>query len=365
MKFVKPSGIPGKRHFRSYFAHVNDYQYHECAQNSGESKEHIQSKHFLRMNIESYKFKISSCPQCHESVWFSGAGHTVNLEMKSIDGKYRYDCVLMKNDTPCYILEVLHTHKTGHEKINHSRINNIPIAEFTTSDILSNPDGGILDNILKSHLFCSKCISKACYMYWEKELNDVLNMEEFIWDCWNVCFHIQKFEISIQLLSERNKAKEILAFFQSQTLLHRKGFTVIVNFDQIMGGGILFRHNNKELCFLGVLQNTKSLTDIKEMRNEIDYLKLDIHPDNIYIIHARSIINNLQTYRTGSFVEYNDCKFAFIQNQFTSEIVCSFCLKSNHSYRECWSMKVCFRCKRNSHKSDRCFAKFDVYGNKL
>ena len=145
MRLVKPSGDLGKRPFCDYFAHNvkrmkvshhRDDAEPSCA-SGGESELHRRAKHVLREMVGRYRFATFRCWQCLEHEECEDTeGCSVTIEVRSGDGRWRYDCLLKRGDVPVAALEVVHTHRTGEEKATAVRASGLEIVEFSAQDVL-------------------------------------------------------------------------------------------------------------------------------------------------------------------------------------------------------------------------------------
>jgi hypothetical protein len=161
LKFVTPSNDPDKRPFRPYFAHISTRKGGApCCQTCAESQTHVNAKHVLREKFGEYRFLLSKCPNCkHRHVyWNAPKNGKVELEVRSVNGKWRYDCMVVVDGQKVMALEVCHTHKTEHRKIADTRSHGLEIAEFDADDILSlNHEKSILRNLLMKSTVCPDC----------------------------------------------------------------------------------------------------------------------------------------------------------------------------------------------------------------
>ena len=192
IKLVKPSGALGKRKFCDYFAHITKNQklsdctkktnftsHSECT-NCGESSDHRNAKHRLREMQGLFTFIIQSCPRCKaitlEEDCSSGQ---ISLEVRSVDKRWRYDCLLYRENGSKIALEIVHSHYTTEEKILSTRLSGIEIAEFRASDVLTLVPGSRIENLIERRVKCLECLVKGG-MEWFRDLY----VEEF-WIMWN------------------------------------------------------------------------------------------------------------------------------------------------------------------------------------
>jgi hypothetical protein len=114
----------------------------------GESEEHIEAKHRLVEMQGQFKFALKKCIECGESLWEDcGGGGRLDIEVRSLDKRWRYDTLLSRLDGTQLALEVYHTHATGGVKIESSALIGVGVAEFHARDILDLVGGGVLHNL--------------------------------------------------------------------------------------------------------------------------------------------------------------------------------------------------------------------------
>jgi hypothetical protein len=133
----------------AHFAHfsVEDGREVTC-RGGGESEEHIEAKHRLVEMQGQYKFALKKCMECGESLWEDcGGDGKLDVEVRSLDKRWRYDVLLTRSDGTQLALEVYHTHATGGTKVESSALIGVPIAEFQARDILDFQAGGVLHNL--------------------------------------------------------------------------------------------------------------------------------------------------------------------------------------------------------------------------
>jgi len=161
LKFVPPSGRKNKRKFDDYFAH---YGKTECMA-GGESMKHRLAKHRIRELAPILSFVVETCPTCGFSTHFQSDGHTVRLEVQSIDKRRRYDCVAYNaHGTAVCALEVRHTHASSQDKIDSTRSSDtqsLMFAEFMADDVLASTDGRLHNVEVLNCRNCNKCVERA------------------------------------------------------------------------------------------------------------------------------------------------------------------------------------------------------------
>ena len=160
LKFVPPSGNKNKRHFTSFFAHYGNAS---CL-GGGESMKHRLAKHRIRELASKLSFAVEICPDCGDATYFRSDGHTVRLEVQSIDKSLRHDCVAYNaHGTAVYALEVRHTHASSQDKIDSTR-SNLGFAEFMVDDVLASTDGRLHNIEPAVRLDCHNCREFTAYL---------------------------------------------------------------------------------------------------------------------------------------------------------------------------------------------------------
>ena len=217
MKLVKPSGLPEKRPFCDYFAHVApNFKRHKSMDETisavkssccsgGESFKHKNAKHILRELVGSYYFTTFRCQCCHAEEIMDSVGGSVSMEIVSVDKRWRYDCLLEKDGKAVVAMEVVHTHLTGSVKIDSVRASGLEIVEFRVDDVMemskNSLDGGRtkLDNIKIKSGKCEPCLIK--FRLKQEEMQDRLKQKE-------IQNRLKQEEIKLHLKEETQKQLE-------------------------------------------------------------------------------------------------------------------------------------------------------------
>jgi hypothetical protein len=189
-KLVKPSGLPEKRPFCDYFAHITQPKRQKSSEHpakiscspGGESAEHKKAKHTLRELAGSYYFTTFICICCRGEVIRDSVNCTVSMEIVSADRRWRYDCLLKENDKAVAAMEVVHTHITGSAKINSVRESGLEIVEFRAEDVLAMATNNVrtkLENIKIRSGICDNCTMMAPY---NMEMLERLKLDSLIFN---------------------------------------------------------------------------------------------------------------------------------------------------------------------------------------
>ena len=162
MKLVKPVGV-GTRTFRPYFSRVSNHstsalQILTC-RGGGESADHRNAKHLLKALQGRFRFAVRRCRGCRKQTVETCERGTIEVELVSKDGLWRYDCMLCVDATPVMALEVASTHFSSTNKINSTRAHGVGLAEFRVEDVLAleETNGGWLENLRVEMFVCGQC----------------------------------------------------------------------------------------------------------------------------------------------------------------------------------------------------------------
>jgi len=171
MHLSRPSGKEGKRPFEPYFAHngKRDETWmpgSECGERNGESMEHLYAKALLREHVGKYRFGTEICKRCQYwiNVIDSSDEYTVSIETKNPDGRWRYDCCLVKDGEIKVVMEVFKTSKCSLEKIQSTVMSGYPMAEFHVEDVMKlekydyhEDDPYLIPNRIIKYSICTQC----------------------------------------------------------------------------------------------------------------------------------------------------------------------------------------------------------------
>lgn len=195
MKLVKASGNPDKRHFRDYFAHVSTGHKRNREQDliqtcspGGESIEHRNAKHRLREMAGNFTYVSKRCKLCKTDVIEDCSRASITIEVQSRDKKWRYDCILVKDDIRIAALEIFHKHATTQDKILATRKDGLKIAEFRAEDVNDMQRGAHLENLCPEIFTCHGCLIKIskswilqCYI---DERNEWMKQDRLVYDAY-------------------------------------------------------------------------------------------------------------------------------------------------------------------------------------
>ena len=139
-----------------HFSHYDGTAGKGQCRGGGESEEHKDAKQRLRDMRGMYSFVTEKCPECGLEVVEKCTDGTVEIEVRSNDKRWWYDCVYKSTSGHHIALEVFHTHATTREKIESTRKAGMQIAEFHALEINKmTPSSTRLYNLQIIKRFCS------------------------------------------------------------------------------------------------------------------------------------------------------------------------------------------------------------------
>ena len=430
LKIVKPSGNLGKRKFCDYFAHITKKQRtaHSsaeklaCFSSAGESLEHRNAKHMLREMQGLYTFSIKDCPCCSKTAVYEDCLHgKISIEVRSVDGKWRYDCLLERDDGTKLAMEIAHTHFTTAEKILATRLSGIEIAEFKASDVLNMTNGCRLENLQANKFKCMDCLVQGGIQW----LSDMYKEEiQIICEFENLLDHghyvIEKRHLEYLKMIQRDKDwivwcwenevdiikdldKDIATDYQAQwvQLEFRKS---LIGMEVMNRAKMIFRHYLQEIYIIHPIYGEIQIDNIWKEDNSGFYIKngqwmgnaignqvnQDLYiyffndendikgnawkPDGIIrkcVMFVRTLkviadLSKIETQiRNYDHHEFKDCKWPILkrlENTFFGS--CANCGIPGHTSERC-RQKECTRCGRKGHSCSNCFARTRANGCKI
>ena len=212
----KPSGDEGVRYVRPHFAHYpvrldDGSTIPGTCRGGGESVKHREAKQMLRENRGQYSFITYKCPECYVSTIENCSDGIITLEVRSYDGKWRYDALYTANNGEKIALEVWNKHKTTTDKIEASRVSGVKVAEFKANDILEMKPGCVLENHSMNRSSCEQCKAKrneqARERLEEQRLREKLAQETLLQ--YNMKAEEQRLNYLKNIQEESRKAPEI------------------------------------------------------------------------------------------------------------------------------------------------------------
>jgi hypothetical protein len=373
MKLVKPSGLLGKRAFCDYFAHIAKRSKQgggatpvvpQCA-GGGESLLHRMAKQRLREMVGMYSFAVFRCTECGKEERVDTRGCKVNIEVRSHDGRWRYDCLLSRGAVKIAALEVVHTHRSSDDKVAAVRASGLEIAEFRVGDVMeldcnSDRTAGI-DNLHLRWGRCQVCLvrhalkwQRDCFvdelvemmrqeeevgLHYERasELNRVLAMEPLL----KKCQHLLVLGLKTRVKLYIPRIGEIRC---SEIQLWQHG-VLVSGFNQPLA--------TKQICIFLVQKDS----DAHTLQWQHGSVMRDFH----VFINCSTVLKRLGSL-ADEHVLFKDCRWAILKELERSRGLCANCGRMGHTSDACYT-KFCIRCGRAGHLRVDCFARVDVLGN--
>ena len=375
MKLVKPSGRLGKRRFCDYFAHIAKHAKRgdasvsvipQCA-SGGESLLHRMAKQRLREMVGRYGFSIFRCAECGEQECVDTRGCKVDIEVRSRDGKWRYDCLLSRGAVQIAALEVVHTHRSGDDKVAAVRASGLEIAEFRAVDVMEQLVGGDaivdIDNLQMRRGRCQTCLVQHA-LKWQRdcfvdELVELMEQEQA------AGAHYEREDALRRVLAMEpllRKCQHLLLMgLKTRVRLHipRIGEIRCSEIEEWQHGVLVSGFNRRlptqKICIF-LLQKD---SDVHSVRWQHQSIKRDFH----VFIKCSTVLSRLGCMGEER-VRFNDCRWALLKELEQSRGVCANCGRMGHTSDECYA-KFCMGCGRAGHLRVDCFARFDVLGNMI
>ena len=372
MKLVKPSGTLGKRGFCDYFAHVVKRSKHSTAASripscahGGESRLHRMAKQRLRESVGRYRLTAFHCTQCGKEEHVNTAGCNVDIEVRSSDGRWRYDCLLRRGTTPIAALEVVHTHRTSDQKAAAVRASGIEIFEFSADEVMEKLAGGAkdvkeLENLQMRIGKCQECLvqnalkwQRDCYV---EELMELMRQEE------SIAFHYARMErlqrmLAVEPWLQKCKCLLLLGLKQRVMISIPRIGQVTCSKAELWENGVIASGFNltlptRQICIV-LIQND---SDVYHVNWKHPSVQRDFH----VFIKCSTIHNKLSSLAVEQ-VCFNDCRWALLKNMERIRGICANCGKYRHTSEACQS-KFCIRCGRTGHLKTKCFANTNAFG---
>jgi len=441
LKLVKPSGKAGKRPFCDYFAHIGQYQrrkneqdtkrqkldHDPCIRHAGESTIHRLAKHRLREMQGFFHFVLQECYACKAALIIENCRNgKINIEVKSVDGKWRYDCVFIESNSERKVaLEIVHKHATTDQKVNATREQaGWEIAEFEASEVMArlNAESDTkLKNLIVRTTLCQHCLleralewqkeclfqelqllqswnnDSLCNAYWENErkffeqmkkreqerlfcyeqtiLKDVEELQ--FWEVEMIEYHCKSWQIKKlkeQFVQdpclrgneiEKSKAifREFLCCIEVNVL---KDFSVL--FECIKRedhNGLLFQVSFPEdqLWYI-VFLDSEEPDEIKK----IAWKKLGVERHQVIFLKATKVVRDLdfifKACVNDDYHTFKNCKWPVLKKYEGESRICANCGIYGHASEQC-RKQFCFRCSRYGHIKQKCYAKTNANGEAI
>jgi hypothetical protein len=416
MKLVKPSGRADRRSFAGYFAHVA-----EGAGGGGESMLHRNAKHMLRVwmsaPMRTIAFATEACVQCRSPMavrTFASSDYRVELERRSADGQWRYDCTLVDRTSNATIaaLEVMATHACTVSKIEGTHL---LLAEFKAREVTQEieyalasqlEEAKLTNLILPKRRRCVECVLMECqtamHQVWRGEQMAWTELEALCMNEWErldverakerEAFRIQRARVTqVERFQEAvlkqcpllptQHAELIVEHFGDNMLLDtRNGFLAIWNQKRVplpgMGDYFISFKSNYGRDFktpgyaLLLVDDSWLISGGNRLHGAMRHVwqKHDIPRENVLAIRSDYIVRRASDIQTahldGTFINFKNWLFPLLKKCEDAYQICANCGDAGHRHSEC-GLRICARCKRKGHLSRECFAKRSVDGTPL
>jgi hypothetical protein len=367
MKLVKPSGALGKRGFCDYFAHITkrqktsasaDHRRPMCV-TGGESLLHKRAKHALRELVGGYKFAVFRCCRCGEERHEHTEGCSVRIEVRSGDGKWRYDCLLVRGSTPVVAMEVVNTHRTGDEKAVATRASGLEIVEFRAQDVMQMMEEGcgrtvkLIENLQIRTGICDTCLVEGSLKWmrdcYADELHELICQEEAVAfnyarvDTLNRVLAVEPYyrrcKLLLRLAMKRRLRISIPMIGEitcSVTEMWQHG---------VLASGFSIPLPTHQICIFLLQQDS----DAYNVRWQYGSIRREFH----VFLKCSTVANRL-----GSLAEelvcLKDCRWAILKWLEQSSGVCANCGKPGHGSALC-DVRFCLKCGRLGHLNRGCY----------
>ena len=355
LKHVKPSGKAGKRYFTDYFAHISTGSKRKQGEiegcTGGESMQHRLAKQILRENINSISFVEFMCPNCKQTIEKTFRNCHVKLEMRSLDGQWRYDCMVYNEyDQRIYALEVVHTHYTGQSKVGATRLDGLPIAEFLADNVLDLNDSDIVNkhlfNLLITMKQCNSCaikeISNSCVQFYKQEQDAWKNLDNIIYNALLDEFNRRQLVSELNLCSSISQQVFIIMEQYKDSIVFSNGIWDNINIKngcRRVRGGFLTNEN----FLIQFVRDEWDKLDGRVIHDKIqklckEYQNICIH--RILVIKMQTVINKI-SYRNELI--FHSCLYPVLKQIEYRQYICSNCGRYGHNGDKCFK-KQCFKC---------------------
>jgi hypothetical protein len=414
LKHVKPKN---RTHYFAHIATGTKRKRDEVPCGSGgESMKHRLAKHKLRQCVNSLAFAIEKCTCCSREVVMHFFKCTVQLEMRSANGRWRYDCMVYDSEGgKLCALEIAHTHFSNDTKIQDTlKTEGLMIAEFLAEDVLAWDTTSPVHNQLTEYKSCLQCswrVSRKAELqteinlwneleglrsqYWEMRCrNDALNLvlkrvsrqaelqteidlwnelEDLISQYWEMRCRNDAFNLILkQCTSPIDKAISIIHHYIDLIQMHlgRPQWGVVemegLIAKQTPNGFLLCTKDTNvpaPYMFLLIIDGEWELDGGAKLWTKLCHI-WETHrvcTDLVVGLRFDHVFNKLKDLQSGIFVEFKNCLFPILKNMERSHGVCARCGKKGHTSETCFR-KFCTKCGRGGHARIDCYARTDLNG---
>jgi hypothetical protein len=342
----------------------------------GESMKHRLAKHKLRECVNSLAFAIEKCTCCSREVVVHFYNCTVQLEMQSANGRWRYDCMVYDSEGgKLCALEIAHTHFSKDSKIQDTlKAEGVMIAEFLAEDVLAWDTTSQVHNQLTEYKTCLQC---SWIISWQAELQTEINLwnelENLGSQYWEMRSRNDAFNLVLnQCTSQIDKAISVIHHHIDliQMYLGRPQWGVVelegLIAKQTPNGFLLCTRDTNvpaPYMFLLIIDREWELDGGPKLWTKLGHI-WETHrvcTDLVVGLRFDHVLNKLKDLQSGIYVEFKNCLFPILKNMERSHAICARCGKKGHTSETCFR-KFCTRCGRGGHASTDCYARTDLNG---
>ena len=382
---------------------------------------HRNAKHMMRMWMDTpartITFATEACVECWSPMamrTFASSDYRVELERRSADGQWRYDCTLVERTSNATIaaLEVMATHACTVSKIEGTHL---LLAEFKARDVTqeieyalaSQLDEAKLTNlILPKRRRCMECVlmerqtamlqewrgeqmvwtefDALCLNEWERQDVERAKEREILRIQRARVMQVERFQEAVlkqcPLLPARHAELIVEQFGASMGLQNRTGWLPAINQKRIplpgMGDYFISYDSdygarcNKHANALLLVDDSWLISGGNRLHGAIKHVwqNYDIPRENVMAIHIDYIVRRApdiqDAFLKGTHITFKNWLFPLLKKCEDAYQICANCGDPGHRSGEC-SLRICARCKRKGHLIRECFAKRSVDGTPL
>lgn len=172
----------------AHFAHLpNSREGNTCpGLNGGETQQHYDSKHFIAKNLTRINFVRNVCRSCGDRNHFirfnKGEIATVEGVVEGTpNNKRRADVLVSLNNKPIASIEVLHTHRAGHDKRRELEAIGVAVIEIGTDEVITLIKNDHPDKVLD--MFLDPCRSEKCGKCVKKSIEKKKKHDDYMAEC--------------------------------------------------------------------------------------------------------------------------------------------------------------------------------------
>jgi len=373
LKHVKP------KQRTHYFAHIvsgnkRPWEVSRCGA-GGESIQHRLAKHKLRECINALSFAMTKCAGCGKQTVIHFTGCIVRLEIRSDDGKWRYDCLVYDSEgTKFFALEIAHTHFTGQDKATSTNRDGLCIAEFLAEDVMNmDASNGRLRNLLMTVEICNPCkLNHERTIELEAEIAAWLELDAVCMNRFMLEDHNRLFDRKLSSISKMERALMILEHYEAQITLRpsRPQWNEITLSKRMRRFANGFRLDvsgtNIPSDFMFFLVVDRSWESNGRILSELKHIwqNFSICRDFVATVTLDFVLAQLSTLRQGKHIVAKSSLWPMLKQIETNSQICAACGIYGHKSEHC-GHRFCANCGRGGHTARSCYARTTVNGKQI